>query len=116
MKFAREFRRHLECEGVQGLLDYDWAERFWELGFEMDCGHSFNEKTGLLLGDERGLDRVLESIDDVRLLGDAAFSQCRYITHWAYSLEHESVEWIVRLLRRMEELADSSDAAVVGQG
>ncbi len=56
MRFAREFRRHLERKGVQGLLDYDWAERFWELGFEMDCGHSFNEKTGLLLGDERGLD------------------------------------------------------------
>ncbi len=72
----------------------------------MDCGYSFNERTGLLLGDERGLDRVLESIDDVRLLGDAAFSQCRYITHWACSLEHESVGWIVRVLGRMEELSD----------
>ena len=109
MRFAREFRRHLEREGVQGLLDYDWAERFWELGFEMDCGHSFNEKTGLLLGDERGLERVLGSVDDIRLLGDAAFSQCRYITHWAYSLEHESVGWIVRVLRRMEELAGGDD-------
>lgn len=59
-----------------------------------------------MLGDERSLDRVLESIDDVRLLGDAAFSQCRYITHWAYSLEHESVGWIVKVLGRMEELAD----------
>ena len=103
----REFGRHLEHRDVYGLLDYDWAERFWALGFEMDCGHLFNERTGLLLGDERGLDRVLESIDDVRLLGDAAFSQCRYITHWAYSLEHESVGWIVRVLGRMEELADS---------
>lgn len=72
----------------------------------MDCGHSFNNATGLLLGDERGLDRVLGDVDDVRLLGDAAFSQCRYITHWAYSLEHESVGWIVRVLGRMEELSD----------
>lgn len=70
----------------------------------MDCGQSFNEKTGLLLGDERGLDRVLVSVDDIRLLGDAAFSQCRYITHWAYSLEHDSVGLIVKVLRRMEEL------------
>ncbi len=72
----------------------------------MDCGHSFNNATGLLLGDERGLDRVLGDVDDVRLLGDAAFSQCRYITHWAYSLEYESVGWIVRVLGRMEELSD----------
>ena len=48
---------------------------------------------------------MLGSIDDVRLLGDAAFSQCRYITHWAYSLEHVGVEWIVTVLRRIEELA-----------
>lgn len=73
----------------------------------MDCGRSFNERTGLLLGDERGLDRVLENVDDVGLLGDAAFSQCRYIAHWAYSLEHESVGWVIRVLRRMEELAES---------
>lgn len=77
----------------------------------MDCGHSFNERTGLLLGDERGLDRVLESVDDVRLLGDAAFSQCRYITHWAYSLEHESVGWIIRVLGRMEELSDGDTSS-----
>lgn len=70
----------------------------------MDCGHSFNEATGLLLGDERGLCRVLDDIDDVRLLGDAAFSQCRYITHWSYAPEYESVGWIVMVLKRVEEL------------
>ena len=47
---------------------------------------------------------MLESIDDVKLLGDAAFSQCRYITHWAYSLEHESAGWIIKVLDRMGEL------------
>ena len=71
----------------------------------MNCGRSYNERTGLLLGDEQGLDRVLESIDDVKLLGDAAFSQCRYITHWAHSLEHESAGWIIKVLGRMGELA-----------
>lgn len=76
----RELRQRLERMGVEGLWGYDWAGRFWALGFEMDCGHSFNDATGLLLGDERGLARVLESIIDVGLLGDAAFSQCRYIT------------------------------------
>lgn len=53
---------------------------------------------------------VLESIDDVKLLGDAAFSQCRYITHWAYSLEHESTGWIIKVLGRMGELTGGGDA------
>lgn len=71
----------------------------------MDCGHSFNEATELLLGDERGLTRALGSIDDARLLGDAAFSQCCYITHWSFAPEREDVDWIVIVLGRMEELA-----------
>lgn len=104
-RFAREFRLRLERMGVDGLWGYDWADCFWALGFEMDCGHSFNDATGLLLGDERGLARVLGGIDDVRLLGDAAFSQCRYITHWSFAPEREDVGWIVTVLRRMEELA-----------
>lgn len=91
--------------GVKGLWGYDWAERFWALEFKMDCGHSFNEATGPLLGDERGLARVLGSIDDMRLLGDAAFSQCRYITHWSFGPDREDVGWIVSVLGRMEELA-----------
>lgn len=91
--------------GVDGLWGYDWARRFWALGFEMDCGHSFNDATGLLLGDELGLDRVLGSIDDMRLLGDAVFSRCRYIVHWSFAPEYEDVDWIVSVLRRMEELA-----------
>ena len=104
-RFACEFRLRLERMGVEGLWGYDWAERFWALGFEMDCGHSFNDATGFLLGDERGLERVLGSIDDVRLLGDAVFSQCRYITHWSFDPKCEEVGWIVSVLGRMEELA-----------
>lgn len=87
--------------GVDGLWGYDWAERFWALGFEMDCGHSFNDATGLLLGDERGLG----SIDDMRLLGDAAFSQCRYLTHWSGGYGERESTWLVAALRRLEELA-----------
>lgn len=91
--------------GVDGLWDYGWAGRFRALGFEMDCGHSFSDATGLMLDDKRGLARVLGSIDDMRLLGDAAFSQCRYITHWSFDPEREDVGGIVSVLRRLEEVA-----------
>ena len=39
--FAREFREMLEKDGVAALERFDWAERFRELGFEMDCGNSY---------------------------------------------------------------------------
>ena len=109
--FAREFREMLEKDGVAALERFDWAERFRELGFEMDCGHSFNERTGLLLGDERGLDCVLESIDDVnlnlnlprfRLHPYAAFrrrsSSGRLARSNSSGLRYPSAEWVLALL------------------
>ena len=82
-RFARELRERIEGQGAAALDRFDWADRFWGLGFRMDCGHSYEERYGLALHDARGLRRELARIDDVQTLGDACFSQCRYITHWA---------------------------------
>lgn len=104
-RFAREFKQRLERMSVEELWNYDRAGRFRALGFEMDCGHSFNDTTGLLPGNERGLARVLASFFDVKLLGDVALLQRRYITHWSFALERESVGRIASALGHMEELA-----------
>ena len=104
--FAREFRGMLEDQGVHALEGFfDWAQRFWDLGFEMDCGHSFEQRYGLPLGDTRALIRGLDRIDDVQALGNAIFSQCRYITHWSLSSEDENVDWLITALEHLEELA-----------
>lgn len=104
--FAREFRGMLEDQGVHALEGrFDWTQRFWDLGFEMDCGHSFEQRYGLPLGDTRALIRGLDRIDDVQALGNAIFSQCRYITHWSLSSEDENVDWLITALEHLEELA-----------
>lgn len=104
-RFARELRERIEEQGAAALERADWAEHFWALGFNMDCGHSYEERYGLALRDVQGLRRGLSSMDDVQALGDACFSQCRYITHWAMGSVDERVEWLKIALARLEELA-----------
>lgn len=105
VRFARELRAGIEERGAAALEGTAWAERFWGLGFNMDCGHSYEERYGLALRDVRGLRRGLIHIDDLQVLGDACFSQCRYITHWAMDSCDERVEWLEVALTRLEELA-----------
>ena len=110
-RFARELRERIEGRGAAALDRFDWAERFRGLGFRMDCGHSYEERYGLALHDVRGLRGELSRVDDAQTLGDACFSQCRYITHWAMGPCNDLVEWLGVALARLEELAGSVELA-----
>lgn len=103
--FARELREGIEERGATALERTAWAERFWGLGFNMDCGHSYEERYGLALRDVRGLRRELSRVDDLQTLGGACFSQCRCITNWAMDSCDERVEWLEVALAGFEELA-----------
>ena len=50
-KYARKLRLAIEERGAAALERDDWAARFQEFGFEMDCGHSYEELYGLALHD-----------------------------------------------------------------
>lgn len=104
-KYARKLRLEIEERGAVALERDDWAARFRELGFEMDCGHSYEELYGLALYDAQGLRRELARIDDMQTLGNVAFSQCRYITHWAMGPCERELDWLVIALGHLEELA-----------
>ena len=104
--FAREFREMLEKDGVAALERFDWAEHFRELGFEMDCGHSYEEKNGLKLGDKRDVEMGFSHIDSVVVLGNAVFSQCRYLTHWSDGFGEDAAVWLMGALLRLEELCE----------
>lgn len=82
--FARRFREALERDGIATLERFDWAGGFRGLGFEMDCGHAYEEACGLRLGDARDTEMGFPGVDDVAGLGSVVFSQCRYLTHWSY--------------------------------
>lgn len=109
--FARRFREALERDGIAALERFDWSGGFFGLGFEMDCGNSFEEAYGLRLGDADGIGD-LTGVDDVAVLGSAVFSQCRYLTHWSGGYGERDADWIVAALRRLEELSSRAPRVV----
>lgn len=80
----------------------------WNLGFEMDCGHSFLEACGTeAWHSNEELMRIINEIEDLKILGSGLFSQWRYFNHWSMGpATEEDREWFLTILRRMKELAN----------
>ena len=112
-QYARGLRNGLENQGIGILERTDWAERFRSFGFNMDCGNSYQDAYGLSIDDVEGLKRNAGCIDDVCLLGNAIFSQCRYVTHWAMSPCERETEWFIATLAHFEELASGAGTGSV---
>ena len=117
MQYAYDLRKKLEDRGIDILERTDWAERFRSFGFSMDCGNSYQDAYGLSIDDVEGLKRKAGCIDDVCLLGNAIFSQCRYVTHWAMGPCERETEWLIAALVHLERLIggagnNSADYAV----
>ena len=91
------------------LAEHYLADDCQMLGFEMDCGHAFQERYGAAWNDVSELSNIVDQIDNVQLLGSAIYSQWRYFNHWAYSgaeiLEPENREWFIIAFKRLEKIS-----------
>lgn len=100
------------------LIDHFMADDCAALGFEMDCGHAFEEQYGSAVHDHDALDRIIDDIDDIPLLGSAIYSRWRYFNHWAYSgaeiLEPENREWFILALSHLANI--TGDNPFIFQG
>ena len=47
------------------LVDHYLADDCSALGFEMDCGHAFEEKFEKAVYDARALDTIIENVNDI---------------------------------------------------
>jgi hypothetical protein len=94
-----------EAEFKQPLL----GEELRELGFTMDCGHSFEKKYSGKNGftDNREFEKIIQTID-VKMLGDAILSQWRYWNHWSdyEHMEDTDFQWFVIALKKLAELTE----------
>lgn len=92
------------------LVDHYLADDCNAFGFEMDCGHAFQEKYRDAFNNLSTLSGVLDLVDDIDLLGSAIYSKWRYFNHWAYDaaeiLSQSNRGWFVAVLSRMKYLAD----------
>lgn len=88
-----------------------FSHECWSLGFEMDCAHSITDAYGEEVWmSEQGLSVVIDKMNDLRIMGSALFSKWRYWSHWSWGrATEEDKKWFLMLLRRMRELASSTN-------
>ena len=57
------------------LVDHYLADDCRALGFQMDCGNAFSEKYGKAASNCDELNRIIDDVTDIELLGSAIYSQ-----------------------------------------
>lgn len=101
------------------LVDHYMADDCEALGFPMDCGHAFSEKYGMAASKYDELDRIIDEVTDIGLLGSAIYSQWRYFNHWAYDaasiLEPENRAWFILALSRLAILSGENPFIFTGE-
>ena len=107
--FAKGWLQKIKTENQHRLehqFELSFGDECMKLGFRMDCGHEFEKRYPHCFNiSNNELDKVIDNIDDVCLLGSAVLSQWRYLTHWAMSSpDAHTWNWFTLILTRMLEL------------
>ena len=92
-----------------GLLEEDFAPDCFDLGFEMDCGTSFEDRYSFeAFSKPEAFSEVVESIIDPMFLGSAIFSKWRGITHWWNEdlFEPRNRAWFITAFKRLAEITE----------
>ncbi len=113
-EFAVKWRDKFRDQNINyiELVDHFMADDCAVLGFEMDCGHAFSEKYGQAASNHEALDKIIDDVTDILLLGSAIYSQWRYFNHWAYDgakiLEPQNRAWFILALSRLVLLSEEN--------
>ncbi|WKY43286.1 hypothetical protein Q5O14_11535 [Eubacteriaceae bacterium ES2] len=120
-KFAEKWNRKFNDPQINyiELVDHFMADDCAALGFDMDCGHSFEEIYGKAAYDCDVLAMVIDEIYDIKLLGSAIYSRWRYFNHWAYTgeeiLEYKNRSWFILALNRLLTLTAEKSTSSIGR-
>ncbi len=111
VKWLDKFRNQ-EIDYIE-LVDHYLADDCDALGFEMDSGEEFSKRYGSAVYDYRELQKIIDYINDIELLGSAIYSRWRYFNHWAYDgeeiLELNNRSWFILALNRLVILSAELD-------
>ncbi len=110
--FAQKYIYYFENEFGNTKSYYDFFDtstfpnECWNLGFEMDCGHSFIKLYGeSAWNSKEGLSAIIDKINDVKVAGASIFSKWRLFNHWSYTgATDDDKEWFLMLFRRLQQL------------
>ena len=107
---------YVNSQTTEHEVEDGFADQCFFFKFEMDCGNKFIETfscDAFYKNDE--LDKIIDRIDNVALLGSAIFSHWRYVTHWAdYSslLDEEHRPWFITAFGRLAVLTEEEDVNI----
>lgn len=116
IKWCDKFR---DCDiNYIELLDHWMADECIALGFNIDCGKAFKEKYGLAIYDPETLNKIIDDITDIPLLGSAIYLRWRYFNHWAYDsaeiLNPQNRAWFILALSRLALLCQENQFVFKG--
>jgi len=105
---VRWFEKYRSPSTSEHEVEEGFADECFALGFEMDCGKAFEAAfpDTNAFNDYEALDKIIEKVQDVNLLGSAIFSQWRYVTHWAEAdlLAPQYRKWFIIAFPRLAVL------------
>lgn len=94
------------------LVGHWFADDCARLGFEMDSGKTFSEVYGEAFTNYEALQKVIDDITDIYLLGSAIYSRWRYFNHWEYDpsdiLKTENRQWFLMVLHSIAQLYEEN--------
>lgn len=114
MKWFDAFRNN-NTKDMDIVDDQSFADDCFSFEFKMDCGEAIIKAfpDNNVFNDWQELDKVIDTIDDVQLLGSAIFSKWRYFNHWAGPGESitdaANRAWFITALGRLERIAAESE-------
>ena len=79
VKWLDKFRNQ-EIDYIE-LVDHYLADDCKELGFEMDSGEEFSKRYGSAVYEYKELNKIIDYVNDIELLGSAIYSRWRYFNH-----------------------------------
>ena len=87
------------------LVDRYMSDDCAALGFRWTAVMLFRKNTGNAASRYDELDKIIDDVTDIDLLGSAIYSRWRYFNHWAYDastiLENENRSWFILALSRL---------------
>lgn len=94
------------------LLDYVMVDDCESLGFKMDSGHVFAEKYGETSSNCEALDKIVDEVIDIPLLGSAIYSRWNYFKNSMDNseeiLETQNRKWFILALEQLDYLSEEN--------
>lgn len=107
---AKYYALYSNNETIESELEDGFGEQCFKLGLKMDSGAGFVEKYSLDAFEKGSeLSKIIETVDDPYLLGNAISSFWRKITHWSCEslLEEENRKWMVIAFARLTKITSN---------